>query len=40
MIIAVIGIPSGLSAQPWQLKELQDKKLVDFYKVRKNYLVF
>lgn len=39
MTIALIGIPSGLSVQPWQLKELSDKKLVDFYEVDKNYLV-
>jgi len=40
MTIAIIGIPSGLSAQPWQLKELQEKKLMDFYEVNKNYIVF
>lgn len=39
MTIALIGIPSGLSVQPWQLKELLDKKKVDFYEVDKNYLV-
>lgn len=31
MTVAIIGIPAGLSAQPWQLKELQEKKVVDFY---------
>ncbi|MDJ1467582.1 MG2 domain-containing protein [Xanthocytophaga flava] len=40
MTVALVGIPSGLSPQPWQLKELQEKKIVDFYEVRKNYVVF
>ncbi|HEY4787270.1 MAG TPA: hypothetical protein VIH57_14525, partial [Bacteroidales bacterium] len=39
MTMAVIGIPSGLSLQPWQLKEMQEKQKFDFYEVRKNYLV-
>lgn len=39
MTIALIGIPSGLSVQPWQLKELLDKKRVDFYEINKNYLI-
>ncbi len=40
MTVALVGIPSGLSPQPWQLKELQEKGLVDFYEVRNNYVVF
>jgi hypothetical protein len=40
MTVALIGIPSGLSPQPWQLKELQEKGKVDFYEVRQNYVVF
>lgn len=40
MTMAIIGIPSGLSAQPWQLKELQDKKKVSYYEVRGNYVFF
>jgi TonB family protein len=39
MVIAKIGIPPGLSLQPWQLKEMQEKKLFDFYEVDKNYLL-
>lgn len=39
MCIAKIGIPSGLSLQPWQLKELQEKKVFDFYETDKNYLI-
>ena len=37
--IALIGIPSGLSVQPWQLKELQEKGVFDFYEIQGNYLV-
>jgi hypothetical protein len=40
MTVALVGIPSGLSPQPWQLKELQERGVFDFYEVRKNYLVF
>jgi hypothetical protein len=39
MTVAIIGIPSGLSLQPWQLKEIMDKHQIDFYEVIKNYLV-
>jgi len=39
MTIAVIGIPAGLSVQPWQLKELQEKKAFDFYETVGNNLV-
>ncbi len=37
--IAIIGIPAGLSAQPWQLKELQEKKVFAYYEVRGNNIV-
>ncbi|TAF35174.1 MAG: hypothetical protein EAZ57_01595 [Cytophagales bacterium] len=40
MTLAMVGIPGGLSPQPWQLKELQEKKIVDFYEVRDNFVVF
>lgn len=33
MSMAVIGIPAGLSVQPWQLKELQEKEVFDFYEI-------
>jgi TonB-dependent SusC/RagA subfamily outer membrane receptor len=33
MTVALIGIPAGLSLQPWQLKELQEKGVVDFYEI-------
>jgi len=31
MSLARIGIPAGLAAQGWQLKELREKGLIDFY---------
>ena len=40
MAVALVGIPSGLNLQPWQLKEIKEKGLVDFYEVRENYVVF
>ena len=40
MAMAVVGIPAGLSAQPWQLKEMQEKGTVDFYEVRGQYVIF
>lgn len=39
MTVAVIGIPAGLSAQPWQLKELQEKEVFDFYEVTEGNLI-
>src|ERR1051326_4444256 len=38
--MAIIGIPAGMTAQPWQLKELQDKKIIDYYEVMGNNVVF
>jgi alpha-2-macroglobulin-like protein len=38
MTMAVIGIPAGLSAQPWQLKELQEKKIFDFYEINDGFV--
>lgn len=39
MTVAVIGIPAGLSTQPWQLKELQEKGVFDFYEIMGGNLV-
>ena len=39
MAIAKIGIPAGLSLQPWQLKEITDQKQVAYYEIFDNYLV-
>lgn len=33
MAMTMIGIPAGLSIQPWQLKEMQDKRLFDYYEI-------
>lgn len=40
MAIAKIGIPAGLSFQPWQLKEIMEKNQVAYYEIFDNYLVF
>ncbi len=40
MAIAKIGIPAGLTVQPWQLKEILDKHEVAYYEIFNNYLVF
>ncbi|PAM94545.1 hypothetical protein B4N84_11225 [Flavobacterium sp. IR1] len=37
--IARIGIPGGLTPEPWQLKELTEKNIVDFYEILGNELV-
>jgi hypothetical protein len=39
MSIAIIGLPAGLSAQPWQLKEMRDKNIFDFYEMIGNNIV-
>ncbi len=38
--MAMVGIPAGLSVQPWQLKELVDQGKVDFYELFEGYVVF
>ncbi len=40
MVTAIIGIPSGTTAQPWQLKEILEKNKVAYYEIFDNYLVF
>jgi len=39
MAIAKIGIPAGLSPQPWQLKDLIKQNKVAYYEIFDNYLV-
>jgi len=39
MVLARVGLPGGLSFQTWQLKELRDKKLIDFYETREREVV-
>jgi len=34
--MAIIGVPAGFTAQPWQLKELQEKKVFDYYEIKGN----
>ncbi|PWJ42690.1 TonB family protein [Sediminitomix flava] len=38
MTMVKIGIPSGLSLQTWQLKEMQEQSLFDFYEIKDHYL--
>jgi uncharacterized protein YfaS (alpha-2-macroglobulin family) len=38
MTMALIGIPGGLSLQPWQLKDIQEKKQADYVEVIGNTL--
>ena len=35
----MLGIPAGLSVQLWQLKELQEKGVFDYYEIFKDYVV-
>ncbi len=37
--MAIIGIPAGLSPQPWQLKEIQEKHIADYYEIFDGYVV-
>jgi hypothetical protein len=39
MTVARIGIPGGLAFQTWQLKELREKGLVDFYETRPREVI-
>ena len=39
MTLARVGLPGGLTFQTWQLKELVDKKLIDFYETREREVV-
>ncbi|WP_282087043.1 TonB-dependent receptor plug domain-containing protein [Aquimarina algiphila] len=40
MPMAIVGIPSGTTPQPWQLKELVERKEVAYYEIFENYLIF
>ncbi|MGD9210791.1 MAG: MG2 domain-containing protein [Desulfobacteraceae bacterium] len=40
MTVALIGIPGGLSPQPWQLKEMQEKRVMDYFEVSGNTVIF
>jgi hypothetical protein len=39
MTLARIGIPGGMVFQTWQLKELRDKGLIDFYETRPREVI-
>ncbi len=39
MITAIVGIPSGASVQPYQLKELMDEEQIAYYEVFNNYVI-
>lgn len=39
MTLARVGIPGGLTFQTWQLKELKDKGVIDFYETRPREVV-
>ncbi|MDX9720267.1 MAG: alpha-2-macroglobulin family protein [Myxococcota bacterium] len=39
MALARIGFPGGLSFQTWQLKELREKGLIDFYETREREVI-
>jgi uncharacterized repeat protein (TIGR01451 family) len=38
--IAIVGIPSGLTLQPWQLRELEEKNVADYIELWNGYIVF
>jgi TonB-dependent SusC/RagA subfamily outer membrane receptor len=40
MVTTIVGIPSGTTAQPWQLKKILEENKVAFYEIFDNYLVF
>lgn len=39
MTVAIVGFPAGTSVQPWQLKELQHQKTIDFYEIVGNNVI-
>ncbi|NVB85215.1 MAG: hypothetical protein HOV81_43015 [Kofleriaceae bacterium] len=39
MTLARVGIPGGLTFQTWQLKELRDKGVIDFYETRPREVI-
>lgn len=40
MVTSIIGIPSGTTAQPWQLKDILEQEQAAYYEVFDNYIVF
>lgn len=39
MVTSIIGVPSGTTVQPWQLKAILEEEKVAYYEVFDNYLV-
>jgi hypothetical protein len=39
MTLARVGLPGGLTFQTWQLQELRDKRLIDFYETRPREVI-
>ncbi len=39
MTLARVGLPGGLTFQTWQLQELRDKKIIDFYETRAREVI-
>lgn len=39
MSIVKVGIPAGLTVQPWQLKEMMEQGKIAYYEIFDNYLV-
>src|SRR5690242_11101860 len=39
MTLARVGIPGGLAFQTWQLKELRDKGVIDFYETKPREVI-
>jgi uncharacterized protein YfaS (alpha-2-macroglobulin family) len=39
MTLARVGLPGGLTFQTWQLKELRDKQMIDFYETREREVI-
>jgi hypothetical protein len=39
MTLARVGLPGGMVFQTWQLKELRDKRLIDFYETRPREVI-
>jgi hypothetical protein len=39
MTLARVGIPGGLTFQTWQLKELREKGVIDFYETKPREVI-
>jgi hypothetical protein len=39
MTLARVGLPGGTTFQTWQLQELRDKHLIDFYETRPREVI-